>query len=404
VNGTLHLAGGHILVALREKVTLFWLLIFPLFILTVLTLIFGNLGESGEMSFRIAVVNLETTSPGPVDFAAAIARSFVALSMAGSEGAAPLFVLHQPAANDDRSAFIDGETEALRLGDRAALVVIPEGFNEAMQSAVQGEAGESYGATLDLFLSGGRTASDMAASIIAQVLAGLERELLETVGRFQAAEAVATESVFVGADEDGRTYVDYLLPGVLLMGFFTSGLFGIPGTILFNRDHRVLRRYWVTPLTVPRYFVGVTLGQLGLCVIQFGLIYVLGRLAFGATIGIFRPLPLLFLVLAAVTFIALGFLIAAVAKTGNAGMAIANVLNVPLMFLGGLFFPVAGLPLILEVVALVNPITYLADGLRASLDVQAAAYPLAVALAVPAGWILVCGLVTARRLNWDVAR
>jgi len=85
-------------------------------------------------------------------------------------------------------------------------------------------------------------------------------------------------------------------------------------------------------------------------------------------------------------------------------MAIANVLNMPMMFLGGLFFPVGGLPLVLRVIVFVNPLTYLSDGLRMSLGVESGTFSLPLTVGVPLAWILVCVLVASRRLKWDVER
>jgi ABC-2 type transport system permease protein len=76
----------------------------------------------------------------------------------------------------------------------------------------------------------------------------------------------------------------------------------------------------------------------------------------------------------------------------------------PLMFLGGLFFPTGSVPPALRVVLLANPVTYLADRLRASVGVSAATYGHAVAVGVPCAWIFVCLAVAAFRLKWDVGR
>jgi ABC-2 type transport system permease protein len=74
------------------------------------------------------------------------------------------------------------------------------------------------------------------------------------------------------------------------------------------------------------------------------------------------------------------------------------------MFLGGLFFPVGELPLLLRAIVLVNPLTYLAEGLRTSLGVQGGTISSPLTIVVPLCWIALCVLVASRRLNWDVER
>ena len=112
----------------------------------------------------------------------------------------------------------------------------------------------------------------------------------------------------------------------------------------------------------------------------------------------------MFLLLSSLTFLSFGFLVSSLAKTANAGMAIANILNMPMMFLGGLFFPISGLPPVLKAVVLVNPLTYLAEGLRTSLGVETGTISMPLSIAVPLFWIGICLLVASRRLRWDVGR
>jgi ABC-2 type transport system permease protein len=143
---------------------------------------------------------------------------------------------------------------------------------------------------------------------------------------------------------------------------------------------------------------------MALCALQFLLLYLLGRFALGATVSFANLSACLLLVLAAATFLAFGFLIASLARTANAGMATANILNMPMMFLSGLFFPITGLPLFLRIVVYANPVSYLVDGLRTGLGVETGTFAPALVVGVPLAWIALSVLVTSRRLKWDVER
>ncbi|UCF09432.1 MAG: ABC transporter permease [Candidatus Bipolaricaulota bacterium] len=396
--GILRVARAHLVTALRERVTLFWFLIFPVFLLVLLSAVFGRIGEGGGMQFEIALVDLDSAGEG--SFSSIVVGVFEELSSPREEGKESLFALHRPAADEDPAAFLADETARLQRGQRAAVVVIPEGFSVGVQSALMAADG---GSPLVVRYSEGSAASEVAAGIIEGMVAGVDREIQRRAGRLSEAGEVVVSDVTVGGGE-GSEYIDFLLPGIILMGFFVNGLFGIPGSILFARDRKVLRRYWVTPLSVPRYLLGLSLGHLTLCAIQFALLFIIGRFALGARIAFSGLDTIGILVLAAATFMAFGFLIASLARTGNAGMAIANVLNMPMMFLSGLFFPVAGLPAFLRAIIRVNPMSYLAEGLRASLGVQAATQSILLLVGVPLLWILVSAAIAARRLRWDVAR
>jgi ABC-2 type transport system permease protein len=198
--------------------------------------------------------------------------------------------------------------------------------------------------------------------------------------------------------------VDFLLPGIVLMAFFMGGLFSVSGAILYARDQKILRRYWVTPLGIPQYFAGFSLGYLAMCLLQFALLWTVGRFGFGATIRFAQPLVIVYLALSAATFLSFGFLVASLAKTAGAGMAIANIVNMPMMFLSSLFFPVGELPLFLRVILFLNPLSYLADGLRTSLGVAQGVLPGPLTFVVPLAWIALSAGVATRRLRWDVGR
>jgi len=254
-------------------------------------------------------------------------------------------------------------------------------------------------------MSDSNVASEYASQIIQQVLTEIDRRILVESGQFDPSRAIESETHWIGSQDEETPYVDFVLPGIILMGFFVNGLFGVPGTILFNRDRKVLRRYWVTPLSVLRYLAGFGLGHLTLCVVQFVLLYLLGIYVFGATISFASLESIGLLVLAATTFMAFGFLIASVARTANGGMATANILNMPMMFLSGMFFPTSGLPTFILVVVYLNPVTYLLEGLRHSVGVQnSTLMPGIWILIVPLLWILLSSLVTSLRLKWDVER
>jgi len=405
VKGILFLARTHVLTAIRERITLFWFLIFPVFMLVLLSLIFGQIGQEGEINLDVAWINRDAGGEDPGGFTTAVESVFERLGTEQAPGQLPLFTLHRPDPGEDLDTFLEEQLTLLRRGRWDAVIVLPSGFGQALYAGIAGavEPGEGT-APLSVYMSETSVASTMAAEIIEQVLGEVDREILARTGRFDPSLAVESETVWLGASDEETRYVDFLLPGIVLMGFFVNGLFGVPGAILFNRDRKVLRRYWVTPLSVPRYFAGFALGHLALCGLQFTLLYLLGRYGFGATISFAQPAAALTLLLAALTFMAFGFLIASLVRTANAGMATANILNMPMMFLSGMFFPVAGLPAFLKAVVYANPVSYLVVGLRTSVGVESSSYAPALLVGVPLGWIALSVVVAARRLKWDVER
>ncbi len=404
----LFIAKSHITAALRERITLFWFLIFPIFLLVILTLIFGQLGNEGEINFEITLINRESPSVSNFAVSNLIVAAFSELAQASDGTLEPLFTLHTPGNSVDRAQFQSSELAELRRGRRAAVLVIPEEFDQSVLATLgQVEPREDThpSQSLQLYMSSSNVASSYASQIIEQVIAAIDRQILLETGRMDASRMIGSETHWIGQASEDAMYVDFVLPGIILMGFFVNGLFGVPGTILFNRQQKVLRRYWVTPLSVSRYLAGFALGHLALCVVQFVLLVMLGIFAFGASIRFSSVASIGLLVLAAITFMAFGFLIAALAKTANSGMATANILNTPMLFLSGMFFPVSGLPPVIMVLFYLNPVSYLLDGLRTSVGVQATTLlPGWSILCAPLAWIILSSRVASRRLKWDVER
>ena len=69
-------------------------------------------------------------------------------------------------------------------------------------------------------------------------------------------------------------------------------------------------------------------------------------------------------ILGAMAFLALGYVIASFAKTEDAANGMTSMIQFPMMFLSGAFFPIDQMPQFLQVVARLIPLTYLADALR----------------------------------------
>ena len=78
-----------------------------------------------------------------------------------------------------------------------------------------------------------------------------------------------------------------------------------------------------------------------------------------------NPLALLGIVLlGSLMFVALGYMISGLARSQDSVIAITNMINFPMMFLSGIFFPIALMPNWIRPVVDAMPLTYLADLLR----------------------------------------
>jgi ABC-2 type transport system permease protein len=161
-------------------------------------------------------------------------------------------------------------------------------------------------------------------------------------------------------------YIQFLAPGVIAMTIlFTSIFSGIE--LIFDRQFGFLKEMLVAPVPRVLIMVGRTLGGATVSLIQ-GLVVVAICLLAG-----FRPalsaLPaaLLFMVLIAIMFTALGTAIASVLSDFQGFQLVMNFLVMPIFFLSGALFPLNNLPVALDIIARIDPLSYGVDGLRSSL-------------------------------------
>lgn len=157
-----------------------------------------------------------------------------------------------------------------------------------------------------------------------------------------------------------------LVPGLVAL----ATLFGATSmeaiVITFERRVGALERLLLSPVRPPAILLGKLLGGA-----VFGLVVtVVVLLASLAGLGLASfDLPLLLgvLVLSALAFSALGAFVSVAVREVFEAQTLANFFRFPMIFLCGVFIPLASLPEPLRPIAYLLPLTYAVDGLREAL-------------------------------------
>lgn len=171
-----------------------------------------------------------------------------------------------------------------------------------------------------------------------------------------------------------------LVPGLLglTMLFSTSSMEAI--VIVFERRIGSLERLLLAPVRLPALLAGKLLGGMIFGLMVTGVVLAAALGVFGAA-GVNWLLMLLAMLLAAAAFSALGAFVSVAVREIFEAQTLANLIRFPMMFLGGVFIPLAAMPPVLEVAARVLPLTYNVEALRAGLNgglLKAASLDLAV--------------------------
>lgn len=165
----------------------------------------------------------------------------------------------------------------------------------------------------------------------------------------------------------GGNYLEFLVPGVIAMSILFSAVFsGLE--VIWDRQFGFLKEMLVAPVSRLEIMIGRCFGGATVAVIQ-GLIVLLISLAIGfqVTNWWLVLLTIVFMFLIAFLFTLFGTAIASILEDVQGFQLIVNFLIMPLFFLSGSFFPLAGLPRALEIVVRVNPLSYGVDALRGTL-------------------------------------
>jgi ABC-2 type transport system permease protein len=161
------------------------------------------------------------------------------------------------------------------------------------------------------------------------------------------------------------SYLAFMTPGILAQSvLFTAIFYGIG--VIWERDLGIIHKLLVSPAHRSALVVGKAASAAFRGGVQTFIIYLIA-LAMRVPIN-WNPLDIvevLFAVaLGSAVFSTFSLVIASIVKSRERFMGIGQVLTMPLFFASSAIYPLAMMPVWLQVVAHLNPLTYLVDALR----------------------------------------
>jgi ABC-2 type transport system permease protein len=162
-------------------------------------------------------------------------------------------------------------------------------------------------------------------------------------------------------------YIQFLAPGMIGMTIlFTSIFSGIE--LMFDRQFGFLKEMLVAPVPRMVLMIGRTLGGATTAVMQGTIVIVICVIAGFRPISLSAlPMAFVFMVLVSVLFTALGTAIACSLNDMQGFQMVMNFLVMPIFFLSGALFPLSGLPIVMDILAKLDPLSYGVDGLRGAM-------------------------------------
>ncbi len=191
--------------------------------------------------------------------------------------------------------------------------------------------------------------------------------------------------------------VDFLVPGVLALAVMSSAMVSLGIATGYERRYGVLKRLGSTPLSRGGLLTSKTVLVLVLELVQASAIVITGiALGWEPTGGL--VLAVVLLLVGTVAFAGIGMLLAGTLRV-EANLAVANGLFLVLLFLGGMAYPLAKLPDVLETFAKALPAAALSETVRAVLT-PGRSFPVGE-LVVLIVWAIAAPLAAARWFRWE---
>ena len=165
------------------------------------------------------------------------------------------------------------------------------------------------------------------------------------------------------ASTDGVDLKTFIYPGVLCISVMFTGMFSA-ASIVWDREFGFLREMMVAPIRRSSIVVGKVFGGATVASLQGLILLALAwavhvPYSVGLVLGVFALQLLL-----AFTITAFGVMVAVRIKQMQSFMGVMQMVVMPMFFLSGALYPVAGLPAWLAVLNRVDPLTYAVDPMR----------------------------------------
>ncbi len=162
---------------------------------------------------------------------------------------------------------------------------------------------------------------------------------------------------------EGLSYAQFVIPGLIIMGVINNSFANTSSSLFVSRYLGGIVDLLVTPVSPPQFIMAYTLAAMlrGLLV---GTVVWMISMLFASLPWETPPMAVLMAMVASFTFAQFGLVAAIYAHNFDTLSMYNNFLILPLIYLGGVFYPISILPDPWGKLSYLNPLFYLIDGFR----------------------------------------
>ena len=199
----------------------------------------------------------------------------------------------------------------------------------------------------------------------------------------------------------GSRYIDWLVPGLLGMNIMGTGMWGIGFAVVNARQKKLLKRLVATPMSKTHYLLSLVLSRMATLSIEVIVIAGFAWIAFGVAVqGAIWSVGAL-AIIGALSFGAIGLLIASRARTIEAVSGLMNLVMLPMWVLSGVFFAATNFPDAMQPFIRALPLTAMNDALRMLINEGRSFTAILPQVALLAAWGLISFGLSLRLFRWQ---
>lgn len=347
----------------RDKLSIFFGILFPLIFLFV----FGGIFGSTQASFRIGLVN-ESNS----EFAA----SFVSQLKDESSFTIETY----DTLEDTKQKMVQSQLDAT--------VVLPADFGgiDDTTHVPMGQAEVYYTQN-----------NSQSGQTLSNILSGIFKDINQSLTQASEPFTVTSEQL----SDKSLTSFDYTFAGLLGFALLGMGIFGPVNVFPELKKQGILRRLSTTPLKVWQYFSSMVISQSIIGLVSILIMFSVAVVVFQLQIVGNYFLLAGFVIFGIIEILGIGLAIGGWARNERQAAPLSNIVVFPMMFLAGTFFPRFLMPEWLQGVSTFLPLTPVIDGLRYIVTEGYTIAQLAPQLGLMFGWTLIIYFIAFRVFRWE---
>lgn len=349
----------------RDRLAMFFTIVFPLIFLFVFGSIFKS---SGNVSFRVALIN-ESSS--------VISKEFVK-----SAESSKLFKINKDATN------LDSAKEKMKRSELDAIIVLPREFGQVAQGS-QAPSGQA----VVYYSENNIQAAQTLESVLQAQFKGINAQFVSTDMPFTV--------VLTSTKEASLTQFDYVFAGLLGFAIISLGIFGPVNVFPELKKQGILRRLHTTPLRVSQYFISSVMSQSAIGLIAIAVMFIVSMTVFNLTMRGSYITFTLFVLLSIFTIYGIGLAIGGWAKNERQAAPLANLITFPMIFLSGTFFARFLMPEWLQTISNYLPLTPVIDGIRLIVTEGKGFMDILPQVGLLSIWAVVIYFIAFRVFRWE---